>query len=104
MRKLNTLDLIKASTLLGKIGKNIEIPEGASNVQIGIILFSNVMQHAETDFKTWLADIAGMSVEEFEKQPFDFPLEVIEQIAEQEDLNAFLQRVRGLMSKLSKKQ
>lgn len=103
MRKLNTLDLIKASTLLGKIGKNIEIPEGASNAQVGVILFSNIMQHAETDFKTWLADIAGMSVEEFEQMPFDYPLEVIEQIAEQEDLNGFLQRVKGLQSKLAKK-
>lgn len=89
--------------MLGKIGKNIEIPEGASNAQVGVILFSNIMQHAETDFKTWLADIAGMSVEEFEQMPFDYPLEVIEQIAEQEDLNGFLQRVKGLQSKLAKK-
>jgi hypothetical protein len=102
MRKLNSMDLIKGSSLLGKIGKNIDIPEGASNAQVGIAIFSAVMAHAETDFKTWMADIAEISVEEFEKKPFDYPLEVIEEIAEKEDLTRFFERAKNLMGKIKK--
>lgn len=102
MRKLNTLDLIKGSAILGKIGKNIDVPENASNAQVGIAIFSAVMQHAETDFKAWLADIAEMTTEEFEKMPFDYPLEVLEKLAEQEDLSRFLERVKKLMGKMKK--
>ena len=104
MRKLNTLDLIKTSTLLGKIGKDVEVTEGMSNAQIGLALFSSAMRHAETDVKELLASIAEMPVSEFEKMPFDYPIQLIEEIAEQEDLNGFLQRVRGLQNKLAKKQ
>jgi hypothetical protein len=102
MRQLNTLDLIKGSSLLGKIGKNVEIPEGASSAQVGIALFSAVMAHAESDFKAWLADIAEISVEEFEKKPFDYPLEVLEQIAEKEDLTRFFERAKNLLKKMQK--
>jgi hypothetical protein len=102
MRKLNSMDLIRGSSLLGKIGKNIEIPEGASNAQVGIAIFSAVMAHAETDLKTWLADIAEISVEEFDKKPFDYPLEIIEEIAEKEDLSRFLERAKNLLKKMQK--
>jgi hypothetical protein len=102
MRKLNTLDLIKGSAILGKIGKNIDVPEGAGNAQVGIAIFSAVMQHAETDFKAWLADIAEMTTEEFEKMPFDYPLELLENLAEQEDLSRFFERVKKLMGKMKK--
>lgn len=102
MRQLNTMDLIKGSSLLGKIGKNIELPENANNAQVGIAIFSAVMAHAESDLKAWLADIAEMSTEEFEKMPFDFPLEVFEKIAEKEDLNRFFERVKKLLKKTQK--
>lgn len=102
MRTLNTLDLIKGSAILGKIGKNIDIPEGASNAQVGVAIFSAVLTHAESDFKAWLADIAEMTQEEFEKQPFDYPLQLLEELAEKEDLSRFFERAKKLMGKIKK--
>jgi hypothetical protein len=102
MRRLNTSDLIKTATLLGKIGKQVQITEEMSTAQIGITLFSTVMQYAESDLKSLLAGIAEMDVEEFEQMPFDYPLEVIEQLAETEDLNRFFDRVKTLQRKLSR--
>lgn len=103
MRKLNTNDLIKCSALLGKIGKQIELQEGMSNAQIGITIFSTIMQYAESDFKIILADIAEMPIEEFEKQDFDFPLLILEEIAEKQDLLSFFIRVQNLTRKLQRK-
>lgn len=102
MRKLNTLDLIKGSAILGKIGRNIDIPEGASNAQVGIVIFSAVMAHAESDLKAWLADIAEMPVQEFEKMPFDYPLDLLEELAEKEDLNRFFERAKKLLKRTQK--
>lgn len=103
MRKLNTNDFIKCASLLGKIGKELEIDEGMSNAQVGVSIFATCMKHAETDFKIILADIAEMTVEEFEQQDFDFPIVLIEQISEQQNLQSFFIRVKGLANKITRK-
>ena len=109
MRNLNTADLLKTVTIAGKIGFKakdaFKVKEGeeVSSLGIGMTFFSVAMEYAEKDLKELLASIAEMSVEEFDKMPFDYSLEVIEHIAETEDLAGFLQRVTHLTRKLSKK-
>lgn len=103
MRKLNTLDLLKVTSMFGKIGKKVEISEGMTEQQIGLTFFASALEHAETELKELLAGVAEMTVEEFEKMPFDYPLDVIEHLIENEDMQGFLQRVKGLIEKLSKK-
>ena len=109
MRALNTSDLMKAVAIAGKIGlkakDSLKTQEGEqmSSLAIGMTFFSVAAEHAEKDLKAFLAGIAEMSIEEFDKQPFDFPIAVIEHLAETEDLQGFLQRVTTLMKKLSRK-
>ena len=108
MRELNTKDLMKAVGIAGKISRNAKdafrLKEGEemSSLGVGMTFFGVAMEYAETDFKELLASIAEMTVEEFDKQPFDFPIEVIEHLAETEDLQGFLLRVGNLTKKLSK--
>ncbi|MHA1302195.1 MAG: hypothetical protein ACTSPI_00645 [Candidatus Heimdallarchaeaceae archaeon] len=50
-----------------------------------------------------LADICGMSREEFEKTDFDFPLYVISYLDEKEDLKGFFTQVLELVKRFSGK-
>lgn len=109
MRALNTADLMKAVTIAGKISHkikdqlNTEESEKLSSLQIGMAVIGAAMQYAETEFTELLASIAEMNIEEFKKQPFDYPIQVIEELAEKEDLADFLQRVTSLRKRLSKR-
>jgi hypothetical protein len=103
MRKLQAKDLLKCATILGKVGENLKLDENATNVQVGLLFFSNALKYAETDLSEFLADIAEMSPQEFGEQPFDYPLEIIDHLVETEDIKSFLQRVKAIQGRLSKK-
>lgn len=104
IRRLKTKDFFTVATLLGKMASEAtkEIGEGSSASQIGTIFVSNALKFAEKDLKNWLADLAGIEPKEFDELPFDAPIDIIEQLAEREDLNSFLQRVMQLRSKFTK--
>jgi hypothetical protein len=104
IRKLNALDLMKVVTIFGKVGANLKLSEEMSNTQLGVHFISVACQYAEKEVSELLASLVGMSMAEFQKQDIDFPLDVIEQLAEQEDLRSFFTRVGNLTKKLSKKQ
>ena len=109
MRNLNTSDLMKCVTIAGKIGAEakgaLTTKEGEelSSTGVGMAFFSTAMKYADKEFTELLADIAEMNVEEFKKQSFDFPICMLEEIAEKEDFQSFLQRVTTLTRKLFKK-
>jgi hypothetical protein len=97
---------MKCVAIAGKIGFKakealvVKQGEELNSIQVGLAFFSVAMQYAETDFKELLASIAEMSVEEFEQQPFDFPITILEHLAETEDLKSFLERVQTLAKKV----
>lgn len=110
MRNLNTDDFFKTVEILGKVGqyannifdKRSETGE-ISSAQVAMTFFSMAMQHASKDFKELLASIAEMSIEDFNAQPFSYPLEVVEAIAETEDIKSFLQRASNFSKTILKK-
>lgn len=93
--------------ILSKISGDVR--EGVKDLQLkkideqlfGIIIIEAAMKHAEHDFKELLASVVEMTVEEFEKEPFDAPIEILGVVAEQEDLKDFFTKVQGLMKKFS---
>jgi hypothetical protein len=100
MRKLNTFDLFRTAAILGKIGTNLKITADMDPKQLGVSFFACALQYAETDLKNLLANISEMSTEEFEKMPFDYPLELIENLIESEDIKSFLERAKSLTRKM----
>jgi hypothetical protein len=104
VRRLKTKDFFTVASLLGKMAGDAskEISDGATASQIGTIFVSNALKYAEKDIKTWLADLVNIKPEEFDGLAFDAPIEIIEQLAEKEDLLSFLQRVQQLRGKLTK--
>jgi hypothetical protein len=96
MKKLRVNHLTKAVTIAGKIGNNVAVTKDMTAEQIGMAYFLSAMELAETEITELLADIAEMSIEEFKQQPMDFALQVIEEVAEKEDLMSFLERAKAL--------
>jgi hypothetical protein len=109
MRDLNTSDLMKCVAIMGKIGAEAKSAlttkegEELSSTGVGMAFFSTAMKYADKEFTELLADIAEMSIEEFKKQPFDYAIRMLEEIAETQDFQSFLQRVTTLTKKLFKK-
>lgn len=103
MRKLNTNDLMTVVGILGKVGANLKARDGMTNAEIGLQFLATAAQYAEQDLTRLLASVSEMDIEEFRKMPIDYPLEVIEWLAENEDLTSFFKRVKGLTEKLFQK-
>jgi hypothetical protein len=74
-----------------------QIKGGGSGMEIMAVLLENAGDLAIP----WLADKCSMDVKTFKKQPFDFPLYVIEVLDEQEDLKGFFNRAFSLVKKFS---
>jgi hypothetical protein len=90
-------------TIFGKVGTQLKTDENMTNAQVGVQFLATAAQFAEQDLTKLLASVSEMSIEEFKAMPIDYPLEVIEYLAEQEDLQTFFKRVKGLTEKLFKK-
>jgi hypothetical protein len=103
MRKLNTSDLMTVVAIFGKVGTQLKTEEGMTNAQVGIQFLATAAQYAEEDLTKLLASVSEMEVEEFKNMPIDYPIEVIEHLAENEDLQTFFTRVKGLTEKVFKK-
>lgn len=109
VRRLNAKDLFKMTKILSVISgdlretlKDVDMKK-VDNQVLGIIIVEAAMKHAEGQMKELLADLVGMTAEEFEQLPFDAPLEILTILAKQEDLKDFLEKAKGLMSAFSGK-
>ena len=107
IRALNAGDLHRVGGMLAKISpKLVAIDmtqrEGEDKsehaTRVGKQLVPMLLQECYQDAWAWLADLCGMSVEEFNKQPIDAPMQVIEALANQEDLRGFFSRAAALIA------
>lgn len=105
IRNLQTSDFFKVATIISKITAEAmkDIVGGTQDTaQVGAAFISSAFKHAETDVKIWLASLIGKTPAEFDEMPFDTPLEIIEVLAERENLKSFFLRAKGLAGKVSK--
>ena len=124
-RSLQTKDLFKVAVILskcsdqltkiigesgidlGELGKKAkemrekgtpEGVEGGKDIQVfGVQLLGAVLVVAESDVKPFLADLVGMTVEEFDITPYKTSLIIIEKLAKKENLLDFFQRAMKLV-------
>lgn len=121
VRRLKTKDLFTVATIIAKCGNDFFITAGRLLIgmndeeevengkkgkkeekrktnygAIGISVFTSLLKYADTDIKEWLASMVEMEVKEFDELPIDAPVEIIEEMARQEDLKDFFTRVMGL--------
>jgi hypothetical protein len=101
VRKLKAIDVFRVAKILSKMSKSAiqELKEETNELQMSYIFMTSALEQAENELLSFFADLVEMETEEFEELGVDAPIDVIEQLAEKEDLKNFLQRVRALMKK-----
>ena len=106
MRELNTLDTLKVATIIGKMGMDASefFKAEMNEQQTGLLFITSALKHAEGDIRELLASIAEMTPEEFDKMPFDYPIDLIDELTDKEDLKSFLQKAQKLAQKMRNKQ
>ena len=113
VRDLNIKDVFAVARMLGKITKSAraeivlaigskKAKKKASATELGMIIMQNLCVEAEEDLKAWLADMVGQPVEEFEKLPPRVLIEIVKQLAAQEDMKDFLSQVSQLVNSSEK--
>lgn len=105
VRRLKTKDFFTVATMLSKMAGDAMhgMADAANNsAQVGATFISSALKYAESDLKAWLSDLVGIKPDEFDELPFDAPLEIVEQLADKENLVNFFLRVKGLRDKITK--
>ena len=108
VRKLNTADFWRLLSIIRKGGKEAIAKLQAANKSEddnarAMILIDVGMEYAEKELTAFLADLAGLTNEEYLESGFDTTLAIIEQLVEQEDISNFTKRVANLAGKFSEK-
>lgn len=111
-RKLKGKDIFKVSKIMKKIGLKKEISalatyleEGQSKedlaMNLGIEFFTMIIENihmAEKEIFDFLADLLGMSAEEYSERDLDLIIDDIEALKNSEDLVGFFKKVSKLMN------
>jgi len=99
MRKLTAKDLYVVGKMLKRALPELSKIDMSSGDQkaIGQKVIGILLDTCYDDIWAWLADLAGMGVDEFNGQPVDFPASVIEHLVNSEDIHGFFARVSALM-------
>jgi hypothetical protein len=116
VRSLKTKDLFTVADILGQCGEDflqtagtvirktfMEKEKGTSLMtyqMIGVTLFTSALKQASGAVKTWLADLIGKTVEEFEEMPLGTSLKIVKTLGKQEDLTSFFQEASSLAKEL----
>lgn len=100
MRNLNNKDLFKIMRIVRKANVKedlikMKLPENLDEQEFGMMLIFQIIEsapQAEKDIFEFLADIAGVKVEEMENDEFDLLPRIIEHLQGQKKLVDFLSR------------
>jgi len=113
IRKLEVRDLFTVARMLSKVagGVRSQLAEAMGEkkgkkkvnpMELGMAMFSTLFVESEQDMKEWLASLIGKEVEEFNVMPAVVVLDLIEGLAQQDDIRDFFMRASSLSANLSK--
>jgi hypothetical protein len=99
IRRLSVIDVIKVASILGKVYKQ----SGGENIQeqsFSFLLLS-ALPTMEKDIVEFLASVINVTTEEFAQLPPESLIDIIEALAESEDLKRFFDKVKAVMAKMN---
>lgn len=108
VRKLKAKDLYTVGAMLRRAAPEVsKLPEmqrvkGSESTDtdrsaVGQAVVGALLRTCYDDAWAWLADMACMDVDEFNEQPLDAPLQVVESIAKGDDFGDFWRRALELI-------
>lgn len=95
-RKLTTGDMTKIAKLLSGTMGEYDF-EGQEASVIGMTVFTQLMEKADGEVTEILADICGMSVEDFNSTEPDFIFDVVDEISKQPGITRFLEKLQKMI-------
>ena len=88
IRELKAKDVRTIARILGKLKSSsvndlvvMMESDKTDPMRVGLSIFHLVAAEAADDIYEWLAGLVGMTVEEFNEQPFDAPIEIVRALA-----------------------
>lgn len=93
MRDLKTGDIYKMSRILKKMDLKFEVGKDITQIEMGVQFVQKILENlhmAETEVNEFLAELIGMTPEEFADLPLGEVMEVFNQFKNQKDIGAFL--------------
>lgn len=94
LRELKTKDIFKMSKILKKMNLKINADDGKTQKQVGAEFILSVFENlhlADVEINEFLADMANLTVKEFEELPFTKMMEIIKEFKTIAGLSSFLQ-------------
>lgn len=91
MRQLTTNDIFKLSRILKKLNVKINT-ENKTDEQFGMDLIIQIAENAyiaQSEINEFLADLSGMSVDEFAKLPIKDFMQIIKEFKQLDGINDF---------------
>src|SRR5690625_3172023 len=95
MRPLQLKDIFVMSKILKKMDLKMEISEGIDQTQMGVQFIQRVLENihlAESEVNAFLADLVGISKEEFSELELQDAMEIFTLFKEQKGLADFLKQ------------
>lgn len=92
MRKIKTGDIYKMSRILKKLNIKTDLKDGISMTQAGVQVFQKALENlhqAENEVNEFMADLVGITPEEFSDLPIGETAKIFKQFQKQEDLSTF---------------
>lgn len=94
MRKIKTGDIYKMSRILKKLNIKTDLKDGISMTQAGVQVFQKALENlyqAENEVNEFMADLVGITPEEFADLPIGETLKIFNEFRKQEDIKTFLE-------------
>lgn len=95
LRELKTKDIFKMSKILKKMNLKINADEGKTQRQVGAELILSAFENlhfAEFEVNEFFADMANLTVKEFEELPFEKSMEILKEFKSIAGLSSFLKQ------------
>lgn len=99
LRNLKTKDIFKMSKILKKMNLKMDDVKGKEQEQVGAEMILKIIENihmAEDEVNIFLADISGMTKEEFEDLDIDKFFEIIKEFKNMPMVGSFLSRANQL--------
>lgn len=100
MRELTVDDVFTVAQIAVKAGGGLNLSGERQPGETALTFFSGIMSQAD-DVKAWLADLQGITPDEFAALPPSALLDAIEELAGREDIADFFARAVRLGQKLT---
>ena len=106
IRDLQASDLFHVATIFEKVSAEVveKIDNEISERQAGIHIFLAIAKTIPNEIREFIAHISDITVEELDKMPFNYPIKVVKELLDRQEIKDFFTEIKDLIAKATTKQ